>query len=705
MNRHLPFLKKVTVLFSVSLLLCFTGIKAQTLNPGDLTVVGWNALTNEVRIVTLVDIPAGTVIKITDRGWDGSANAFTILNPSNTGDGIVTWTLSSEVPAGTVLELFLGGADDGTSLNNLTAPADFTSDMTITGYLSNDAITNVGDQIFIYQGADTNPFFIFGLNSSSGTVYAANWNTSISATLRDSQLPNASGSQNALTNGVNAIGLWGGTNQQDNVQYTGPISTADRDTWLARITDISNWNGSNDPTSPVNPITSALPPIVDIGAPNAPPTITGLPTVITIIEDVMGNLNIASSNFADEDSDELTVTLSVSNGTIAFSATNISVTFGGNGTATATITGTLSDINSYINVPSNIQYIPPANLSGPAADILTIVANDGDGSGDVELGTVPIDITTVNDAPIAVDDEVTVTEDIPATGNVLTNDSDPEGNALTASLVTAPVNGTVVLNADGSFTYTPIANYNGPDSLIYQVCDNGTPSFCDTAKVLFTVEAINNPPTITTSGGTTTFTESVSGSPVPVLIDDALTISDPDNTTLASATAAITGNFQSGQDVLAFVNDGSTMGNIDGSYSTGTLTLTSPGATATLAQWQAALRAVTYSNTSSTPNTANRTISFVVNDGLDDSTPGTKTVAIQTVNNAPVITNLDGDAVTFTEDGPAILLDAGGNATVSDSDSPDLDGGNLTVSVIAGGVGSEDMLAIRNEDGTDRCFK
>ena len=210
-------------------------------------------------------------------------------------------------------------------------------------------------------------------------------------------------------------------------------------------------------------------------------------------------------------------------------------------------------------------------------------------------------------------------------------------------------------------------------------------------------KAVSYPPSITASGGTTTFTESVSGPPVPVPIDDALTISDPDNTTLASATVAITGNFQSDQDVLAFVNNGSTMGNIDGNYSAGTLTLTSPGATATLAQWQAALRTVTYSNTSSTPNTANRTISFVVNDGLDDSTPGTKTVAVQAVNNAPVITNLDGDAVTFTEDGPAILLDAGGNATVSDSDSPDFDGGNLTVSVTAGGIGSEDMLAIRNE--------
>src|SRR5690606_35435022 len=131
-------------------------------------------------------------------------------------------------------------------------------------------------------------------------------------------------------------------------------------------------------------------------------------------------------------------------------------------------------------------------------------------------------------------------------------------------------------------------------------------------------------------------------------------------------------------DVLDFVGGGST-GNIDGSYDLGigVLTLTSPGATATLAHWEAALGTVPYSNTSLTPNTSNRTISFVVNDGLDNSTPGIKTVAVQAVNNPPVVTNLDGDDVTFIENGAAVLIDAGGDATVSDPDSPDLDGGNL----------------------------
>src|SRR5690606_367534 len=113
----------------------------------------------------------------------------------------------------------------------------------------------------------------------------------------------------------------------------------------------------------------------------------------------------------------------------------------------------------------------------------------------INLGTIQINITPVNDNPVAVEDEVTTDENTPVTGNVLTNDTDIDGDALTASLVTAPVNGTVVLNADGSFTYTPNANYSGPDSLQYQVCDNGTPSLCDTTSVKFTITAaINNAP-------------------------------------------------------------------------------------------------------------------------------------------------------------------------------------------------------------------
>lgn len=72
------------------------------------------------------------------------------------------------------------------------------------------------------------------------------------------------------------------------------------------------------------------------------------------------------------------------------------------------------------------------------------------------------------------------------------------------------------------------------------------------------------------------------------------------------------------------------MGNVAASYdaSTGVLALTSSGATATVAQWQAALRAITYTNTASAPNLSNRTVGFVVNDGTLNSAPATKTVVL-----------------------------------------------------------------------------
>ena len=113
-------------------------------------------------------------------------------------------------------------------------------------------------------------------------------------------------------------------------------------------------------------------------------------------------------------------------------------------------------------------------------------------------------------------------------------------------------------------------------------------------------------PVVTTSGGTTSALEQT-----PAAIDSGLTVTDPDSATLVSGTVTISGNFQAGQDVLAFTNNNAaSFGDITtASSATGTLSLTATNATPT--QWQNALRAVTYNDTSDTPNTSNRTISFV----------------------------------------------------------------------------------------------
>jgi hypothetical protein len=163
-------------------------------------------------------------------------------------------------------------------------------------------------------------------------------------------------------------------------------------------------------------------------------------------------------------------------------------------------------------------------------------------------------------------------------------------------------------------------------------------------------------PTLTASGGSTAFT--VGGGAVTV--DSALTLAAVP-ATLATGTVQITGGFQTAQDVLTFTNNNAaTFGNIAGTYNAtlGLIRLESIGATATKAQWQAALRAVAYNNTSGAPNTADRTLGFKVFDGAQTSTNATKTVTVSAAPTAPgaptIGTATAGNAqatVTFTAPG------------------------------------------------------
>ena len=77
---------------------------------------------------------------------------------------------------------------------------------------------------------------------------------------------------------------------------------------------------------------------------------------------------------------------------------------------------------------------------------------------------------------------------------MLANDTDPDGDALTATLVTGPAHGTAdPATADGSFTYTPTANFNGTDTFTYTVTD-GTAHQHHAATVTITVTAVNDAP-------------------------------------------------------------------------------------------------------------------------------------------------------------------------------------------------------------------
>ena len=114
---------------------------------------------------------------------------------------------------------------------------------------------------------------------------------------------------------------------------------------------------------------------------------------------------------------------------------------------------------------------------------------------DSNAATVTITVTAVNDAPVAVADSYATDEDTPLTvaaPGVLGNDTDVDGDPLTALVVTQPANGTLALNATGSFTYTPNANFNGSDSFTYKANDGTADS--NVATVTITVSAVNDAP-------------------------------------------------------------------------------------------------------------------------------------------------------------------------------------------------------------------
>ncbi|WP_417328661.1 Ig-like domain-containing protein [Halomonas cupida] len=138
-----------------------------------------------------------------------------------------------------------------------------------------------------------------------------------------------------------------------------------------------------------------------------------------------------------------------------------------------------------VNEDGSFTYTPDQNFTGE--DSFTVVVDDGHGGTTVV--TVPVTVTPVNDAPTAVDDHNTATEDTPlvvdAGNGVLANDSDIDGDAMSVTGFTVDGHtysagdaatidgvGTLTLNADGSYRFVPAENYNGPVPVItYTVSD------------------------------------------------------------------------------------------------------------------------------------------------------------------------------------------------------------------------------------------
>jgi large repetitive protein len=312
---------------------------------------------------------------------------------------------------------------------------------------------------------------------------------------------------------------------------------------------------------------------------------------LTTNEDTAGNVNVLA-NDTDANNDTLTVTgnTNPSHGTVSRSG------------------GTFT-------------YNPANNYNGSDSFNYTI----SDGKGGTATATVNISVTAVNDAPVAVDDSYNTNEDNPLTvaaPGVLGNDTDVDSANLTAAKVlnSGPSHGSVTLNPNGSFTYTPDANYNGPDSFKYTASDGTAQS--NEATVSITVTAVNDAPTANAQSVST-------------------------NEDVAKAITLV-GNDVEGSSLTYTIVTDPQHGTLSGTGDSRTYTPDN-----------------NYSGSDS--------FTFKVSDGSLDSNTATVSITVDAVNDAPVANN---DSLTTDED-------TAGNGNVLTNDT-DVDSTTLTATKVTG---------------------
>jgi VCBS repeat-containing protein len=230
--------------------------------------------------------------------------------------------------------------------------------------------------------------------------------------------------------------------------------------------------------------------------------------------------------------------------------TNENTPFTGNITTNdSDIDGTLISVNTTAIVPPSngivlinsngtFDYVPNTGFVG----IDTIVVNVCDSGFPLPAScsndTIFITVIDVNLPPIVFNENVITDEDIAISGTVITTDNDPDGTALTTNTIAVlgPTHGTIIVNANGDFTYTPNSNYNGLDTIVVQICDNGLPlpAACSFDTIFITINPINDAPIIINDTASTYSNLTASGN---ILLND----SDIENTILTADSINIIG--------------------------------------------------------------------------------------------------------------------------------------------------------------------
>ncbi|EPJ2732731.1 tandem-95 repeat protein, partial [Vibrio parahaemolyticus] len=227
---------------------------------------------------------------------------------------------------------------------------------------------------------------------------------------------------------------------------------------IATITPTADWNGSEaltftatDPSgeSVSQTVNFTVAPVADIVADKA-----------TVVEDTPTIIKVLGNDTFE--GDDQVVSLDTNNGPA---------------------NGTVS-----VNPDGSVTYTPNDNYHG--TDCFTYIVTSG---GVSESTTVSVDVTPVNDAPVAKDDIATTQEDTAVTIDVLPNDSDVDGDKLSIESASVPKEQGTVEVVNGKLVFTPAENFNGDAEITYTVTDG---QLTDEAKVTVTVNPVNDAPTI-----------------------------------------------------------------------------------------------------------------------------------------------------------------------------------------------------------------
>ncbi|ENJ1524009.1 tandem-95 repeat protein [Vibrio parahaemolyticus] len=227
---------------------------------------------------------------------------------------------------------------------------------------------------------------------------------------------------------------------------------------IATITPTADWNGSEtltftatDPSgeSISQTVNFTVAPVADIVADKA-----------TVVEDTPTIIKVLGNDTFE--GDDKVVSLDTHNGPA---------------------NGTVS-----VNPDGSVTYTPNDNYHG--ADSFTYIVTSG---GVSESTTVNVDVTPVNDAPVATNDTAITDEDTPVTIDVLPNDTDVDGDKLSIESASVPKEQGTVEVVNGKLVFTPAENFNGDAEITYTVTDG---QLTDEAKVTVTVNPVNDAPTI-----------------------------------------------------------------------------------------------------------------------------------------------------------------------------------------------------------------